>query len=257
MLDTKQFYDDLSSYYHLIFEDWDASMARQGDALVQLIEAQLGRLPAGNVRILDAVCGIGTQTLPLAERGFQLSARDLSPAAVARLQREAEARQLVVDAGVSDMRQVASSVSASFDVVLAFDNSVPHLLSDNDLLAAFQQFLKVHRPGGVFLCSVRDYDKVQRSEPATHLYGRRQFRGETFQLRQEWSWDDPMHYEATIIIDRETPNGLTRDLCVASRFYATSTDGLLELMRAAGFQDCRRIDETIYQPILTGLAAQC
>jgi len=39
MLDTKQFYDDLSSYYHLIFEDWDASMARQGDALVQLIEA--------------------------------------------------------------------------------------------------------------------------------------------------------------------------------------------------------------------------
>jgi hypothetical protein len=46
-------------------------------------------------------------------------------------------------------------------------------------------------------------------------------------------------------------------LCVASRFYATSTDGLLELMRAAGFQDCRRIDETIYQPILTGLAAQC
>jgi hypothetical protein len=66
-----------------------------------------------------------------------------------------------------------------------------------------------------------------------------------------------MHYEATIIIDRETPNGLTRDLCVASRFYARSTDGLLELMRAAGFQDCRRIDETIYQPILTGLAAQC
>jgi glycine/sarcosine N-methyltransferase len=111
------------------------------------------------VRILDAVCGIGTQTLPLAERGFQLSARDLSPAAVARLQREA-ARQLVVDAGVSDMRQVASSVSASFDVVLAFDNSVPHLLSDNDLLAAFQQFLKVLRPGGVFLCSVRDYESA-------------------------------------------------------------------------------------------------
>jgi hypothetical protein len=29
MLNTRQFYDDLSSYYHLIFEDWDASMARQ------------------------------------------------------------------------------------------------------------------------------------------------------------------------------------------------------------------------------------
>ncbi len=35
--DTKHFYDDLSSYYHQIFEDWDASMARQGETLAQLI----------------------------------------------------------------------------------------------------------------------------------------------------------------------------------------------------------------------------
>jgi SAM-dependent methyltransferase len=252
MLDTKQFYDELSSYYHLIFEDWDASMARQGDALAQLIEAELGRVQVDGVRVLDAACGIGTQTLPLVARGFQLAARDLSPAAVVRLQREAQVRHLVIDAAVTDMREVASSVSGAFDVVLAFDNSVAHLLHDNDLRAAFQQFLSVLRPGGVFLCSVRDYDEVQRGEPATHLYGRREYRGGTFQLRQEWSWYDPMHYQATIMIDRETPNGLTRELCTASRFYAISTGRLLELMVEAGFQDCRRIDETIYQLILTG-----
>jgi hypothetical protein len=55
-----------------------------------------------------------------------------------------------------------------------------------------------------------------------------------------------------MMIDRETPDGLTRELYTASRFYAISTEQLLELMREAGFQDCRRIDETIYQPILTG-----
>jgi glycine/sarcosine N-methyltransferase len=141
MLDTKQFYDDLSSYYHLIFEDWNVSMARQGDALVQLIDSELGPIQVGGVRVLDAACGIGTQTLPLAARGFQLYARDPSPAAVVRLKREAEARRLVVDTAVSDTRWVASSVSGSFDVVLAFDNSVPHLLDDNDLCAAFQEFL--------------------------------------------------------------------------------------------------------------------
>jgi SAM-dependent methyltransferase len=252
MLDAKQFYDELSSYYHLIFEDWDASMTRQGDAVAQLIEAELGQIQVDRVRVLDAACGIGTQTLPLVARGFQLAARDLSPAAVGRLQREAQVRHLVVDAAVADMREVASSVSGTFDVVLAFDNSVAHLLNDNDLRAAFQQFLRVLRPGGVVLCSVRDYDKVQRGEAATHLYGRREYRGETFQLRQEWSWYDPMHYQGTIMIDRETPDGLTRELCMASRFYAISTEELLELMREAGFQDCRRIDETIYQPILIG-----
>ena len=40
----KQFYDDLASYYHLIFEDWEASMARQGDALTSLIRSELGQL---------------------------------------------------------------------------------------------------------------------------------------------------------------------------------------------------------------------
>jgi len=150
MVEVKQFYDDLASYYHLIFEDWDASMARQGDALANLIGVELAQSPPLDARVLDAACGIGTQTLPLAARGFRLVARDLSPAAVARLQREADARQLVVDAAVADMRQVGSSVSGSFDVVLAFDNSVPHLLDDDDLRTAFHEFLNVLRPGGLF-----------------------------------------------------------------------------------------------------------
>ncbi len=257
MHDTKEFYDNLSPYYHLIFEDWDASMARQGDALAQLIEAELPGIRAQDVRVLDAACGIGTQALPLATRGYQITARDLSSAAVARLQQEAQVRQLVIDAAVSDMRQVASSVSGSFDVVLAFDNSVSHLLTDDDLRAAFQQFLSVLRPGGVFLCSVRDYDNVQRGEPATHVYGRREHGGETFHLRQEWSWYDPMHYQGTIIIDRETPNGLVQELRTASRFYAISVGRLLDLMRESGFQDCSRIDETLYQPILTGRRVAC
>jgi 2-polyprenyl-3-methyl-5-hydroxy-6-metoxy-1,4-benzoquinol methylase len=64
-------------------------MARQGDALTSLIGSELGQLPAGDVRVLDVACGIGTQSLPLAARGFRVVARDLSPAAVSRLQQEA------------------------------------------------------------------------------------------------------------------------------------------------------------------------
>ncbi|PYO51532.1 MAG: class I SAM-dependent methyltransferase [Candidatus Rokuibacteriota bacterium] len=230
-------------------------MARQGDALGGLIEAELAQSQPLDARILDAACGIGTQTLPLAARGFRLVARDLSPAAVARLQREANARRLLVDAAVADMRQVGSSVVGSFDVVLAFDNSLAHLLTDDDLCTALRQFLGALRPGGVFLCSVRDYDKVQRGEPATRSYGVREHHRERFRLRQEWSWDDPMHYRATFIVDRETPDGTVSELCIRSQFYAVSTERLLELMRVAGFQDCRRIEETIYQPILTGRRA--
>jgi SAM-dependent methyltransferase len=255
VVETKQFYDDLASYYHLIFEDWDASMTRQGDALVGLIRAELAQSEPLGVRILDVTCGIGTQTLPLAARGFQVVARDLSPGAVARLEQEAQVRRLFIDAAVADMRHVASTVFGLFDVVLTFDNSLPHLLTDDDLGSAFREFLRVLRPGGVFLCSVRDYDTVQRGEATVHSYGVREKHGERFQLRQEWLWDDPLHYRATFVVDRETPNGLARELCNTSQFYAVSTGRLLDLMREAGFKECRRINDTMYQPILTGSRA--
>ena len=251
--ETTQFYNDLARYYHLIFKDWDASMARQADLLERLIRTGLPQSEPVSARILDAACGIGTQTLPLAARGFQVVARDLSPAAIARLRQEAETRKLVIDAAVADMRQVNSSLSGSFDVVLAFDNSIAHLLTDADLSVAFREFLSALRPGGLFLCSVRDYDNVKRGEPSIHSYGVRQQHGEKFQLRQEWVWYGPMHYQATFIIDKETSTGLASEFSSTSEFYAVSTSRLLELMGDAGFEHCNRIDEIMYQPILTGM----
>jgi predicted SAM-dependent methyltransferase len=71
------------------------------------------------------------------------------------------------------MRALRSSVSEQFHVVLSFDNSLPHLLTDADLLAAFRELLSVLRPGGILLCSVRDYERIDRSATSTHPYGTR------------------------------------------------------------------------------------
>lgn len=251
-MDTRQFYDDLAEYYDLIFEDWNGSMSRQGTAIAQLIKQEL-RGPAaspGSLRILDAACGIGTQALPLAARGFRVTGRDLSPAAVTRMGREAAARGVTVDGGVADMRSLLATVSIPFDAVLAFDNSIPHLLTDSDILAAFQQFKQALRPGGVCLCSVRDYNLVQRGVPATHEYSERTRGSERFRLRQEWTWEDPMHYRVTFVVERHDAAGATTVLRTATRYYAISVARLLVLMAQAGFADCRRLDAIIYQPVL-------
>jgi len=168
-------------------------MARQGAALATLIESELG--DTRTLRVLDVACGIGTQALPLAARGFRVTARDLSEGAVVRLRREAAARRLGIDAAVADMRRVSETVAPGFDVVLAFDNSIPHLLSDGDLEAAFREFRTVLRPGGLCLCSVRDYDAIERGRSLTISYGERRRAGEIFRLRQEWTWEGTTHYE--------------------------------------------------------------
>jgi len=62
--------------------------------------------------VLDVAAGVGTQALPLASAGFVVTARDLSPGAVARLSREVASRGLSIDVEQADMRSVGDTVVA-------------------------------------------------------------------------------------------------------------------------------------------------
>jgi 2-polyprenyl-3-methyl-5-hydroxy-6-metoxy-1,4-benzoquinol methylase len=86
------FYDELAGEYNMIFEDWEASIARQAAALGAILERECG--PANLVRILDCACGVGTQALGLARRGFRVTGADVSPRAIARARLEASTRGL-------------------------------------------------------------------------------------------------------------------------------------------------------------------
>lgn len=130
---TNDFYDQLAPFYHLIFEDWDAAIATGADFLTGIIWANWGDSVHS---ILDASCGIGTQSLGLAARGFEVMASDLSPGAVARAQKEAQARNLRITFSVCDMRELYSHHGGGFDVVICAGNSIPHLLSDSEILLA-------------------------------------------------------------------------------------------------------------------------
>ena len=143
-MSVERFYDELAPLYHLIFLDWEAVIRREAEALDRVIRERWGD---GRLSILDVACGIGTQALGLAALGHRVTASDLSAGAVERARREAAARGLAVRFSVADMRQAATHHREQFDLVIACDNSVAHLLTDEDLLAAFGQLLACTRPG--------------------------------------------------------------------------------------------------------------
>jgi SAM-dependent methyltransferase len=246
-MDTIRFYDQLAQYYDLIFEDWEASMERQGNVLAALLRERLSDRSAP-IRVLDAAAGIGTQSIPLAKHGFEVLSRDLSPAAIVRLRSEAEKRNLVIDAAVADMRTVSATIAQRVDAVIAFDNAVPHLLNDGDVLSAFQSFYDCLGPGGVCMLSVRDYASVERSD-FVHPYGVRWRDGVKHLPLQAWHWRSPTHYDVTfyLILDEQPAASV---LGVTTQYYAISTDRLLSLLTDAGFVDAQRLNETMYQPIL-------
>ena len=253
-MSTEQFYDELAWYYDLVFPDWDASMQRQGDALIRLIRESVSPRARESPRVLDVAAGIGTQSLPLAAHGCRITARDLSPEAIVRLGREAAARGLSVEAGVADMRAVAASVSSRFDAVICCDNSLPHLLTDRDIAIALSQFRKVLVEGGVCICSVRDYDRVDRAMTSHHDYGERRRGDRVFRLWQDWRWCDVHRYEVTFVVEERLSADWGERLRTKSEYYAIGTTRLLELMVEAGFSSCRRLDDVIYQPVLIGWA---
>ena len=126
-----ELYDQLSPFYHLIYKDWEAAIAQQAKALSEIIYGQWGRNAKS---VLDVSCGIGTQSIGLAALGFRVTGSDMSPEAVERAKREAASRSLNISFSVCDMRQISAHHGAGFDVVLSGDNSLPHLLCDEEIL---------------------------------------------------------------------------------------------------------------------------
>jgi len=152
-MSVRAFYDELAPLYHLVYEDWETTVVRQGGALASLIAEYWG---AGAHAVLDASLGIGTQALGLLARGFRVTGSDLSVGAVTRARREATVRRVPLLSLVADFRALPVR-SAAFDVVLLCDNSLPHLDSEADILVALAEcFRCVHRGGGC-LISMRDY----------------------------------------------------------------------------------------------------
>jgi SAM-dependent methyltransferase len=100
-------------------------------------------------RVLDVACGTGKSFLPLLERGYDVSACDLSPGmvAIARARLPDPAR-----AFVADMRTLPPI--GPFDLVTCLDDAVNYLLGSSDLLAALRSIRSVLRPGGVLVFDV-------------------------------------------------------------------------------------------------------
>lgn len=248
-MSTPAFYDSLTPYYHLIYPDWEASMGRQGRALDSVIRSEGGP----HLRtVLDAASGIGTQSLALAALGYDLTASDISPAAIERAQREARQRGLSLQASVADMRYVHDHHHRTFDVVIACDNSVPHLLSDADILTALQQFYACTSQDGICILSARDYATVDLTGPPQFQpYGIREAAGSRYVLFQVWESSPPL-YDTTFYVIEHPAHAEPVVRANRTTYYAVSLARLAELMEEAGFTAVRRIDEVFFQPLLVG-----
>jgi SAM-dependent methyltransferase len=248
-MSASEFYDKLAPFYHLIFEDWERSIERQGTALDSLIRSIAG---PGARSVLDVACGIGTQALGLAARGYDVTASDISLGAVRRARAESERRKLPVKFSIADMRAAHKHHGCMFDVVLCADNSLPHLLTDGDILQALEQFFACVNPGGLCIVSVRDYAALEHGGVQFKPYGVRVDGNTRYALFQVWEWRDSL-YDVHFYVVRDEGAENCEIHVMRSVYYAISIAELTILMVRAGFANVQRLDDVFFQPVLVGV----
>jgi len=245
------FYDELAPLYHLVFEDWDASIRRQGHQLSAIIRSEWPT----HQTVLDVSCGIGTQAIALAMNGFRVTGSDLSPKAIERARVEAVSRGQSIQFSVSDMREANLHHGTGFDLVVSCDNSIPHLLTYNEIAIALRQMFACLRNGGGCLLTLRDYDREERGKNIVKPYGARIESGKRYVAFQVWDFEGDV-YDLTIFsIEEDLSSKVVVTRTMRSKYYAISTVPLMTLMRDAGFSNVRRLDEVFYQPVIVGTKA--
>lgn len=106
-------------------------------------------LPEPPARVADIGAGPGAYSLGLAERGYDVVARDLMPLHVEQLQAEAARRALSVHTGIADARRL-DLPDRYFDAVLLF-GPLYHLQDRDGRVQALREAARIVVPGGVVL----------------------------------------------------------------------------------------------------------
>jgi glycine/sarcosine N-methyltransferase len=246
--ENEAFYDQMAAYYHLIFEDWQETIERQSAIISRLLA------PPHTGPILDCACGIGTQALGLAQLGFSVEGSDVAAAEVTRARAEAANRKLSVDFRVDDIRILRTAPTGKFAAVIAFDNALPHLDSDDEIQSAFTAMRGRLQPAGQILVSVRDYGPLMIERPTMmppRFFGKD---GERRIVHQVWDWQDQRRYVVHLFITIEEQDHGWSTRHFVGRYRAVTLDELVFLAEQAGLREVRVLAPAVtgyYQPILS------
>lgn len=139
------FYDEFTSGYGYRYESWT------GGLLAKAEEAGL----RGN-RLLDVACGTGLSFLPMLDRGFEVTACDVSPAMleVARSKADDRARLLV-----ADMRELPDL--GEFDLIWTVNDPINYLSGIDEVEATLRGMRRNLAPEGIVILDVASLASVR------------------------------------------------------------------------------------------------
>ena len=154
-----------------------------------------------------------------------------------------------------EIRILSDTFAEKFDIVIAMDNALPHMLSSNDLEKAIKSIANQIKRNGIFVASIRDYDSLLMEKPPySPPYINKMDKGQRVSF-QTWVWKDDNYKLTQYIIDDEENLQVSKFEC---EYRATRRAEMTELLHAYG---CSNVEWKFpgeigfYQPIVVASKA--
>ena len=244
---TQTFYDNLATQYDKLFLDWQATTREQAVILDRIFRKNGFDKSA---RILDCACGIGTQAIGLAAMGYQVTGSDISHGELAEARARAAKNRVNITFEHADFCALSDTFSEQFDIVIAMDNALPHMLTRKDLAAAVKSIVSQTKDGGMFVASIRDYDTLLTQKPPySPPYIHKTAAGQRVSF-QAWHWEGENYRLIQYILDDGNTLQASKFEC---EYRATRRQELTDLLLEAGCSNVTWLfpEETgFYQPIV-------
>lgn len=244
---VQSFYDNLAVHYDKLFQDWQSTTQEQAKMLDEIFRRNGFDKCA---TILDCACGIGTQAIGLAALGYDITASDISDAELAEARIRAAKNNVNVLFEHADFCALNDRFSNQFDIIIAMDNALPHMLTSSALETALNSIAGQIADGGMFVASIRDYDALLDNKPPySPPYIHKTEDGQRVSF-QTWHWKGENYKLVQYIIDDEQTLKVSKFEC---EYRATRRE---EISRMLLDCDCSKVEwkfpeETgFYQPIV-------
>ena len=241
------FYDSLATQYDKLFLDWQSTIMEQAEVLNRIFHNNGFDHTA---EILDCACGIGTQAIGIASLGYNVTASDLSAGELIEAEKRAKANNVEICFKQANFCALSDTFSAQFDIVIAMDNALPHMLTSNDLASAIKSIVNQIKDGGMFVASIRDYDALLMDKPPySPPYIHKTTKGQRVSF-QTWTWEGDNYRLIQYIVDDEDTLQVSKFEC---EYRATRRQEMTDLLMANGCSEVVWMfpEETgFYQPIV-------
>jgi ubiquinone/menaquinone biosynthesis C-methylase UbiE len=114
--------------------------------------------------LLDCSCGIGVQSIALAQRGFSVWGSDVSPGMIEQARKRAAEQGIKISFTVGAWKDLPTIFHNKFDIAFCLGNSIGHCSSREEMIASIQGIRAVLNNNGTLILDSRNWEKLCRDK---------------------------------------------------------------------------------------------